>query len=444
MQMKKSNLAGWKDVFSFTLVQTMKSKAFLISFIILITLSLLSMPLVSKIFYKGNEDVNAPSPIEKVYVYNSTSLQDIDFSKLLTEEKMSHILFETTSEDYDTLSKKVEEETASVILTISEDADMFSLHFLKASKGPVKDTHIQALGSALAKQFQLLRIKTLGITEEQNAMLNARIKTSISAADANGKVVLKEDTSISMTEYWFIYGILFFVLMANMLSSTQIASSIVTEKSTRVVEYLLITVKPLALMIGKIMAMLFATLFQMVSMVVALFISNRITSSILPGNSSGVLEQFLPKDIFQNINIVNIFLCFVLVMLGMIFYATLAGIAGATVSRMEELNEGLTLFTMTNLVGVYIGLGATGTLVGTGLNPFVVFAFLFPLSSPFILPGAILIGKATLPLIGIAIVLELVFILLLFHFVAKVYETLILHNGNKIKLKELIRLSKTV
>lgn len=442
--MKKSNLAGWKDVFSFTLVQTLKSKAFLISYIILITLSLISMPLVNKIFNSGNEDVNAPSPIKKVYVYNSTSLQDIDFSKLLPEENMNHILFETASEEYDALSKEVEKETTSVILTITEDPNMFSLHFLKASKGPVKDTHIQALGNTLAKQFQLLRINALGITDEQNAMLNAKIGTSVSAADVNGEIILKEDTSISMAEYWFIYGILFFVLMANMLSSTQIASSIVTEKSTRVVEYLLITVKPLALMVGKIIAMLFATLFQMVSMVIALFVSNRITSVINPGNSSSMLEQFLPKDIFQNINIVNILLCFILVMLGMIFYATLAGLAGATVSRIEELNEGLTLFTITNLIGVYIGLGASGTLVGAGINPFVVFAFLFPLSSPFILPGAILIGKATLPLMGIAIVLELVFILLLFRFVAKVYETLILHNGNTIKMKELIRLSKTV
>lgn len=442
--MKKSNLAGWKDVFSFTLVQTLKSKAFLISYIILITLSLISMPLVNKIFNSGNEDVNAPSPIKKVYVYNSTSLQDIDFSKLLPEENMNHILFETASEEYDTLSKEVEKESTSVILTITEDSNMFSLHFLKAGKGPVKDTHIQALGNALAKQFQLLRINASGITDEQNAMLNAKIGTSVSAADVNGEIILKEDTSISMAEYWFIYGILFFVLMANMLSSTQIASSIVTEKSTRVVEYLLITVKPLALMVGKIIAMLFATLFQMVSMVIALFVSNRITSVIIPGNSSSMLEQFLPKDIFQNINIVNILLCFILVMLGMIFYATLVGLAGATVSRIEELNEGLTLFTITNLIGVYIGLGASGTLVGAGINPFVVFAFLFPLSSPFILPGAILIGKATLPLVGIAIVLELVFILLLFRFVAKIYETLILHNGNTIKLKELFHLSKTV
>jgi ABC-2 type transport system permease protein len=131
-------------------------------------------------------------------------------------------------------------------------------------------------------------------------------------------------------------------------------------------------------------------------------------------------------------------------LLGFIFYATLAGLAGATVSKIEELQEGLTLFTLTSLVGVYIGLGAANVLMGPGENAYTNFALLFPLSSPFILPGAILVGKVSYLMIAIALVLQIIFIMLLFKFVAKVFETLILHNGNTIKLKELIKLSKTV
>jgi ABC-2 type transport system permease protein len=155
-----------------------------------------------------------------------------------------------------------------------------------------------------------------------------------------------------------------------------------------------------------------------------------------------MLSQLLPSDLFANINITNMLLCIILVFLGLVFYAVLAGLAGATVSRLEEINEGLTLFTMISLVGVYIGLGAANALMGSGINAFVIFAFLFPLSSPFVLPGAILVGKASLPLIGIAIVLQLTFIMILFSFVARVYETLILHNGNTIKLKQLFHISK--
>jgi len=443
--MKKSNITGWKDVFSFTLIQTLKSKAYIISFVILLVLTIVSMPLITMITSSGSTDDNAPSPVKKVYVNNETSLLNMDFSELLKDEAMGHIVFEEIKEDYDTVADRIEkEEKESVILTMTENEGMYSLAFVKASKGPIKDNNMQLLGDAVAKQFETFKLHTLGVTQEQAAMLYAEVETKVSLADLSGAPIVKEDTSISSGEYWFIYGILFVVLMVNMMASSQIASSIVTEKSTRVIEYLLISVKPLALMVGKVIAMLTAVLLQMISMVVVLFVSNTVSANLNSSSGESVIAHFLPKDIFQNLNIINFLVCLILIILGLIFYATLAGLAGATVSRIEELGEGLMLFTMTNLVGCYIGLGAASTLMGSGENAFVTFSFLFPLSSPFILPGAILIGKASLPIIAAALVLQVIFIVLLFRFVAKVYETLILHNGNTIKLKELIKLSKTV
>jgi len=45
----KSKLSGWKDVFLFTLGQTLKSKAFRISFVIMILLALGASPVISMI-----------------------------------------------------------------------------------------------------------------------------------------------------------------------------------------------------------------------------------------------------------------------------------------------------------------------------------------------------------------------------------------------------------
>jgi ABC-2 type transport system permease protein len=233
-------------------------------------------------------------------------------------------------------------------------------------------------------------------------------------------------------------------MMVNIMASTQIASSIVTEKSTRVLEYLLTSVRPLALMVGKILSMLTVVVLQIISMMIILFLSNKVSTLISSSNGETVLAQLLPKNIFQNLNLTNILFCLILIVLGMIFYATLAGLAGACVSRIEEINEGLALFSFANLIGAYIGMGAASVLMASGLNAFVIFSFLFPLSSVFLLPGAILIGKVSLPIVAGAIVVQLIFIMLLFKFVAKVYETLILHNGNTIKIKELIKISKTV
>lgn len=443
--MKKGNITGWKDVFTFTLIQTLKSKAFIISYIIFIVLAMVSMPIISRITSGGRSDMNAPSPVKKVYVNNETTLPNMDFREGLKDQRMSNIAFEAMQEDYDVVASRIEDkERESIILTISESEGNYSLNFIKASSGPINESSLQLLADSITPQFDIYKMNTLGITDKQLAMIHASVTTKVSMADANGALIIKEDTHISSSEYWFIYGILFIVMMVNILAGTQIASSILTEKSTRVIEYLLTSVKPLAIMVGKIMAMLVAVLLQLISTAAILIVSNKLSAVLSFSNGESLLSYYLPKDIFQNLNIINMVFCFILIVLGMIFYATLAGLAGATVSRIEELNEGLMLFNFVNMIGSYAAIGAAVMLIGKGINGYVIFSFLFPLSSPFILPGAILIGKASLPLAAAAIVLQVMFIILLFRFVAKVYETLILHNGNKIKIKELIKLSKAV
>jgi ABC-2 type transport system permease protein len=441
----KNNLTGWKDVFSFTLIQTLKNKAFIISYVVLIIIMMVSMPVVHMITGSGNSNTNEPNPVKKVYVNNETTLPDMDFKELLKDEKLSHIIFETMKDAYNVTEKRIDEnEKEAIILTVKEIEGKYSLNFIKSSKSSINENSIKVLANAAVKQFETFKINALGISPTQLSMINAQVKTNVFMADTNGVEIMKEDTSISTSQYWFIYGILFIVMMVNIMASTQIATSIVTEKSTRVIEFLLTSVKPLAIMVGKILAMLTAVLLQIISMLAMLVISNKISGVLYSSTDGNTLSQYLPKNIFQNLSVINILFCLILIVLGMIFYAVLAGLAGATVSRLEEINEGLMLFTFTNLIGVYIGIGAAGILMGKGINSFVIFSFLFPLSSPFILPGSILIGKAGLPIVAGSIVLQAIFIILLFKFVAKVYETLILHNGNTIKIKELIKISKTV
>ena len=192
------------------------------------------------------------------------------------------------------------------------------------------------------------------------------------------------------------------------------------------------------------MAMLVAVLLQVGSMVGLFFVSNVVTALFISDTGESLVAKYLPENIFANINIFNIIFCFILMLLGTIFYAILASFAGATVSKLEEIQEGLTVVTFSTLIGAYIGIGAASTLMGSGDNAFVTFALLFPMSSPFILPGALLIGKASIIIVAIATVLQIIAILLLFKLVAKIFETLILHNGNTIKLKDAIKMFKTL
>jgi ABC-2 type transport system permease protein len=438
----KNEIRGWKNIFLFTLTQTLKSKAYIVSFAIVLILSLVSLPAIS-LLSQGEEDADAKNAIEKVYVFNETSLQTLDFTKALNEESISHIKIVMEKEDYDSVLDRIEtKENKAVALTVEEDGNGYYLKFVTSTADVVDSSDIQSLEESMGEYFRNYKISVLDMTEEQNAMISAEVETIISETDAGGKAIVEEDTSISDSEYWLIYVLLFVVMMVNVMASTQIATSIVSDKSSKVIEYLLTSVRPLAIIIGKILAVLVAVLIQIIALIGSILLSTLFTSNYLGDDVTSMVSEYVSMGIIDNITPLNIICSLVVVILGFVFYATLAGLCGATVSRMEEASESLTLFTMVNLVGAYVGMGAAGSLMGAGDNAFATFALLFPLSSPFLIPGAILVGKTNVMIISLSIVLLLVAIVLLFLFVARVYETLILHNGNKVGIKELLQISK--
>jgi ABC-2 type transport system permease protein len=444
--MKKSSISGWKDVFSFTLNQTLKSKSFIVSFIVMLVICVGVMPVLSMVLGNGKEDEPSMSKILKVYVNDTTKLSDTGFLPTVEDQYYKQIDFVPMNEDYDALLDRIDKkETTSVVLDVTANENgYFELHFTKSSNGEVTKNDTQTLGGLVLEDFNTYIMNVTGVTQDQIDFINSETVTKVTAADVNGNEIVEEDTSISMAQYWFIYGLFFVVLMVINLASTQIASSIAGDKSTRVVEYLLTSVKPLALMVGKILAMLVAVVGQTIVLIIGAVVSNKVTAMVLLDGGESILEQYLPDDIFASLNLVNVIICLVVVALGLIFCGTLAGLAGATVSKIEELNEGLTLFMVVNMVGAYMGIIAAGVLSGDGMNSFVIFALLCPISAPYLLPGAILVGKVSFLMATGAILHQIIFIVLLMSFVAKVYETLILHNGNTVSFKALLKLSKSL
>ncbi len=445
--MKMSNITGWKDVFTFTLIQMLKSKAFIIGYIIFITFALLVFPVMNFVLDSGEEDEGLIK-IKSVYLFNETEITDVDFDKISNLEiAVNDLKFITEDKNYEDVLEQIEtDKEPNVALKITKDEGTYFLHFTKSTSGVVKNTELELLGNAVKESFERAIVDYADVSDEQLKVVKSQVTSRISTIgkeiDSEGNEIAVEDTSITYNDYWFLYGILFALLMITIMSSSKIATSIVVEKSSRVIEQLLISIKPLAIVVGKTLATLTAVLLQFVSIIILAFISNKITNNIMDAQNSNVIENYINADIINNLRVDNILICLIIIALGIIFYATLAALAGSTASRIEEISESLMLFTFASLIGAYVGMGAAGSLVGVGDNPFVYFALLFPLSSPFILPGAVLLGKSPIFITVISVILLIISIILLFNFTAKIYEMLILHTGNRIKIKELLKMAK--
>ncbi|NLI58893.1 MAG: ABC transporter permease [Clostridium sp.] len=445
--MKMSNITGWKDVFTFTLIQMLKSKAFIIGYIIFITFALLVFPVMNFVLDSGEEDEGLIK-IKSVYLFNETEITDVDFDKISNLEiAVNDLKFITEDKNYEDVLEQIEtDKEPNVALKITKDEGTYFLHFTKSTSGVVKNTELELLGNTVKESFERAIVDYADVSDEQLKVVKSQVTSRISTIgkeiDSEGNEIAVEDTSITYNDYWFLYGILFALLMITIMSSSKIATSIVMEKSSRVIEQLLISIKPLAIVVGKTLATLTAVLLQFVSIIILAFISNKITNNIMDAQNSNVIENYINADIINNLRVDNILICLIIIALGIIFYATLAALAGSTASRIEEISESLMLFTFASLIGAYVGMGAAGSLVGVGDNPFVYFALLFPLSSPFILPGAVLLGKSPIFITVISVILLIISIILLFNFTAKIYEMLILHTGNRIKIKELLKMAK--
>lgn len=438
--MKKDSIRGWKDVFNFTLIQTLKSKTYIVSLIIMMVIAMVSMPLMNTFLLNGTTEGPEKSAVEKVYLYNMTLYRNLDVNSELADG-YQHIVFEETTGDMNALETKIqEEEVNSVILLLVEDEQNCYIQFLRAPEGDVTNLELQMLGQYVQNAYTKAKVQLLGLTEAQMTFFETSVVASSRVVDTESAIIL-EDTSITEGEYWFMYGMMFIVLMICVMASSQVASSIVQEKSSKVIEYLLTSIRPLAVIVGKVFAMLVVVMVQMVALVLAGFLSTKL-GELISGKGNNAITQFMTPEMLESLNFGNIVLGLIVAGAGMVLYATLAGLCGATASRMEEAGESLSLLTMTSLVGFYIGFGAASTLMATGENAFVTFALIFPVSSSFLLPAALLVGKADVWVALIAIVVLLFSIVLMFLFVAKVYESLILHNGSRLKFKDVLAMAK--
>lgn len=450
--MKRSEFRGTGKVFAFTLVQTLKNRGYLIFTILLAVLSVASMPVLQLIQNQGGEEEKiSESRIEKIYWYDETeelfgvSFTDmgLTFAGLSSEEAFAGLLPESAPKPYKEMLPVLEEtEPNAVIARLYMGELGLTMEVVRSTTGEVSEEEGELLADCMTECVVAFKEEVSQLSEEQRAVLDTQVSLLVSRADENNKLVTEEDTTISNAQYWIIYCLLFVVMMVNIVASTQVASSIVVDKSTRVVEYLLTSVRPMALVIGKTLAMLLASVGQMFVMIGLLLGSNWVTGKV--SGSKSILEGLLPEGIWSNINPGNLLLSAAVICLGFLFYATLAAMCGATVSKVEETQEGLMLLTVTTMIGAYIGVAAANALQISGENAFVTFALIFPLSSPYLLPGALLIGNIGGLTAVVAIAVLILADLLLLRFVATVYELLITHNGSPIKLKELLGIYKSL
>lgn len=449
--MNKKDYTGWQDVFRFSFEQGIKAKSFIVSLAIMSIITMLALPVMTFITNREAKAVGQ-TEIETVYIYDETGLP-IDYSKALTDERYEGIKLDTApSKTADAYAKDLEEaeKPGYVVLKVThEESGYFQLSFVKGAKASFSDKDYEAMQDDFVSFFQEAKRDAIEVTPEQEAYINQPVQTSVEFAGVNedGELTIapKEKTEgVSMAEYNILLFSIVIVMLIINLAGGQIANGIVTEKSTRVVEYLMINVRPLALIVGKILASLLMVIIQLGAMGVSYFIGKTISDTLMPASGAeetGMLAEFLEK--MSGVTVPQLLIAVAAILCGVMFFCIIAGLAGASVSKVDELAEGMKSYQLLLVAGSYIGIGVCIVEMVGNIDPKILdLLSIIPISAPFVIPANLMLGKIGLLPAAIGTALLAALTVALFVFTSKVYESMIFYNGKVLKLKDIIMLAK--
>ena len=168
-------------------------------------------------------------------------------------------------------------------------------------------------------------------------------------------------------------------------------------------------------------------------------------ADVQTGENAQIVEAF--NGSFGSMTPLSFVLIFVIFILGFLFYALIAALVGASVSRMEDLAQAMQPYSLLGVLGFYLAyFPAMFTMdsLETGAasdNVMQTFSYYFPVSSPFSLPAALMIGKLSMPEVIVAVLILAAFVALVAVIVARVYEMIILHNGSRLKFMDIIKMA---
>lgn len=446
--MKRNEYAGWREVFSFSFQQELKQKSYTIMLIVMCVIILAASPVSTWLKQRDQEQIKA-TEVSCFTIYDETGL-GIDYSQAMSGERYDNMqLVSAPSGTFEAHVQALEEsqDSTEVIVHVTyEELGYFNLTFVKAVSASLKDKDYDKLGEDFQEFFQDARIRVVDVSQEQLDFINQPVNIQVEYTTPEGEINMEEkDEGISMNEYYILLAAIVIVMMFVNMSGSQIALSIVTEKSTRVVEYLMINVRPMALIVGKILASLVTVLIQFIAYGISYLLSKGL-SSLLFGSEQMVAEAEQVSgtlEMFAGVNAVSLLMAAAMILVGVLLFSIVAGLAGASVSKMEEMAEGLKLYQMTMVIGTYIGIFlCIMQMMGKGSDLLVNICCILPLSAPFVLPGNVLLGKVGMGTAAIGLVIAVLCTVALFAFTARVYESMIFYNGKVLKLKDILQIAK--
>ena len=414
------------------------------SFIIMTFLSPLLMVGIGFLVYflskKNNEKVK-----NIAYVDHSEIFQKEDFK----DKKTVHY------QDYSKLTldeakQKVQEGELYGLLYIpkKDSLEMMasSVEFYSAST-PNFDL-IESFERTIDNRLRKRKLDMLGIDLVQ--LESSEFDTSVKIRNFSGEKSSKMSSWIKIGA-GAISG--YFLMMFVIIYGTSVMRSVIEEKTSRIVEIIVSSVKPFQLMLGKIIGNASAGLLQFFIWSVIITVILTVISSVFGVDMTGVQASNVGPDQVEVIKQTSkgggefigellklplglIFVLFIFYFLGGYFlYSSLFAAIGAAVDNETDTQQFMLPVMLPLILGMYVGFA---TVISDPNGPISTIFSIVPFTSPIVMLMRVPFGVPWYEIV-ISMVLLLTTFMLMVWFAAKIYRVGILMYGKKPTYKDLYK-----
>ena len=384
----------------------------------------------------NNERIKTISVVDNTgYIYDKLKSSNSIKYELLGDFSLeeSRIISDTKS-DYGLLYINNLESPKSIADSISFISEEASL------------TIINNIESQLEKILTNENFKIEGIDIEK--INSKKIYVNLIQETFQGEKTTKSDGLVKYI-FGFVLGMLLYMFI--FVYGSMIMMSVIEEKTNRIIEIVVSSVKPFYLMTGKIIGTSLAGLTQFIVWGVLFFVFTSIISSIFGISSTYEDSQIVLNasqdstvssaalgmiSAFINLPLTNIMIAFVLYFLGgYLLYASIFAAIGAAVDNQTDAQQFLMPITIILIVALYVGM----LTVPEDPNGIVAQIFSFvPLTSPIVMMMRIPHGVPLIEQI-ISVLILFLSVILIIWIAAKIYRIGILMYGKKPSYKELMK-----
>ncbi|MBA7511786.1 hypothetical protein ES705_03782 [subsurface metagenome] len=313
------------------------------------------------------------------------------------------------------------------------------------------------ISNAIEKEIERLKLLTYDIEDLDEILKEIDTDVKIQTIKISDTGEEKETSTGIAMGLAYISGILIYML--TFIFGAQVMRGVIEEKTSRIVEIIISSIKPFQLMMGKIIGIALVGLTQFFFWILITFVIISIAQSVLIPDISAITEQPLTENILSsspvgqtqvfeiqemneiqeifstlgNIPWLTIIFSFIFFFLGgYLLYASLFAAVGAAVDNETDTQQFMMPITIPLLIGLFVAMGAFQNPESS-----IVFWFsLIPLTSPIVMMARIPFGVPLWEL-GLSMILLILTFIGTTWLAAKIYRTGILLYGKKPSYKEI-------